>query len=200
MSDPTPNTPSATQPVTRSVDGVDVPAEGIYAIDPVHTQVGFVVRHMMVSKIRGRFTKFDAKVVIADEPVDSTVEVSIDAASIDTRDETRDSDLRAANFFDVENFPSISYTSTKVAHAGGNEWTVDGDLTVRGVTRSVPLTVEFEGGAADPWGSTRIGFSAKGEVDREDFGLTTNVALETGGFLIGKTIQLEIEAELIKQG
>jgi polyisoprenoid-binding protein YceI len=197
MSDPAPATAPAAA-ATRSVDGVDLPAVGTYGLDPTHTHVGFVVRHMMVSKVRGRFTKFDGKVVIAENPTDSTTEVTIDAASIDTREETRDADLRSANFFDVENHPSIAYTSTKVSPSG-DEWVVDGDLTIRGVTRSVPLTVTFEGGANDPWGNARIGFSATAEIDREDFGLTWNVALEAGGFMVGKSIKIEIEAELVKQ-
>jgi polyisoprenoid-binding protein YceI len=194
MSNPAPTA------LIRNVDGVDVPAPGTYVLDPAHTHVGFVARHMMVSKVRGRFTKFDGRVLVAENATDSSVEVSIDAASVDTREEQRDADLRSANFFDAENSPTLTYTSTKVTHAGGNEWTVDGDLSIRGVTRSVPLTVEFEGGAIDPWGNQRIGFSATGEVEREDFGLTYNVALETGGFMVGKTIKIEIEAELIKQG
>jgi polyisoprenoid-binding protein YceI len=189
----------AVSPV-RTLDGVELPAAGTYGFDSAHTQIGFVVRHMMVAKVRGRFTKYDGQVVIAEEPGDSTVEVSIDVASIDTREEQRDAHLRSADFFDAESSPSITFTSTKVRHADDHEWIVDGDLTIRGVTRSVPLTVEFEGGAVDPYGNTKIGFSASGEIDRDDFGLTWNVALEAGGWMVGKTIKIEIEAELIKQG
>ncbi len=190
---------TANAAVTRVVDGVEVPAPGVYGFDPAHTQIGFVVRHMMVAKVRGRFTKFDGRVVIGEDPSESSVEVTIEAASIDTREETRDNHLRSADFFDAENFPSLTYTSTKVAHAGKNRWTVDGDLTIHGVTRSVPLEVEFEGGVKDPYGNLKIGFSAEGEVDREEFGLLWNVALEAGGWVVAKTVKLEIEAELLKQ-
>ena len=190
---------TANEALTRVVDGVEVPAPGVYGFDPAHTQIGFVVRHMMVAKVRGRFTKYDGRVVIADDPSASTVEVTIEAAGIDTREETRDNHLRSPDFFDAENFPNLTYASTKVAHAGKNKWTVDGDLTIHGVTRSVTLDVEFEGGAKDPYGNVKIGFSAEGEIDREDFGLQWNVALEAGGWMVGKTIKLEIEAELIKQ-
>jgi polyisoprenoid-binding protein YceI len=201
MSDPAPTTTTTTTaPPVRTVDGLEVPVTGTYAFDPAHTHIGFVVRHMMVAKVRGRFTGYDGKVVIADGPVDSTVEVAIDAASIDTRDEQRDTHLRSADFFDVENFPQLTFASTKITHARGDEWTVDGELTIHGVTRPVTLDVQFEGGATDPWGNTKIGFSASGEIDRDEFGLSWNVALEAGGWLVGRTIKLEIEAELIRQG
>lgn len=184
---------------TRPVNGVEVPASGTYGLDVSHSHVGFVVRHLMVAKVRGRFAAFTGTVDIADDPAASSVHVDIDVASIDTRDEQRDGHLRSADFFDADNHPQMSFRSTKVAHASGDRWLVDGDLTIRGVTKPVQLTVEFEGAAVDPWGNAKIGFSATGELDREAFGLTWNQSLETGGVLVGKTVKLEIEAELVRQ-
>jgi polyisoprenoid-binding protein YceI len=154
---------------------------------------------MMVSRTKGRFADVSGTVHIAEEPLESFVEVEIQAASIDTRDETRDGHLRSPDFFDVEEHPTIGYRSTKVTPAGRGRWTVDGDLTVRGVTRPVALDVAFEGGAKDPWGGDRIGFTARGELDREAFGLTWNQALETGGVLVGKQVRIEVEAEAVRQ-
>jgi polyisoprenoid-binding protein YceI len=188
-----------TTPVTRTVDGTEVPAAGAYALDPAHSHVGMSVRHMMVSRTKGRFADVSGTVHIAEEPLESFVEVEIQAASIDTRDETRDGHLRSPDFFDVEEHPTIGYRSTKVTPAGRGRWTVDGDLTVRGVTRPVALDVTFEGGAKDPWGGDRIGFTARGELDREAFGLTWNQALETGGVLVGKQVRIEVEAEAVRQ-
>jgi len=188
-----------TTPVTRIVDGTEVPAAGAYALDPAHSHVGMSVRHMMVSRTKGRFADVSGTVHIAEEPLESFVEVEIQAASIDTRDETRDGHLRSPDFFDVEAHPTIGYRSTKVTPAGRGRWTVDGELTVRGVTRPVALDVTFEGGAKDPWGGDRIGFTARGELDREAFGLTWNQALETGGVLVGKQVRIEIEAEAVRQ-
>jgi polyisoprenoid-binding protein YceI len=189
-------TPAA---ITRSVDGTEVPVPGTYALDLSHSSVAFSVRHLMVSKTKGRFADFAGAITIAEDPLASSVEVEIQAASVDTRDETRDGHLRSPDFFDVEAFPTITYRSTKVSPAGSGRWTVDGDLTVRGVSHPVPLAVTFEGGARDPWGGARIGFTASTELDREAFGLTWNQALETGGVLVGKQVKIEIEAEAIQQ-
>ena len=125
--------------------------------------------------------------------------MTIQAASIDTRDEGRDGHLRSPDFFDVEQHPTLTYRSTGVAPAGKGRWNVEGELTVKGVTRPVPLEVTFEGAARDPWGGERIGFTASAELDREAFGLTWNQALETGGVLVGKTVKIEIEAEAVRQ-
>jgi len=186
-------------PITRVVDGAEVPAAGRYELDPSHSHVGFSVRHLMVSKTKGRFADVLATIVIDDDPQASSVEVEIPVASIDTRDETRDGHLRSADFFDADNHPTLRYRSTTVTPAGKDRWTVDGELTVRGVTLPVPLDVVFEGGARDPWGSSRIGFTAHAELDREAFGLTWNQALETGGVLVGKAVKVDIEAEAIRQ-
>jgi polyisoprenoid-binding protein YceI len=136
---------------------------------------------------------------VADDPAASSVEVTIDAASIDTGDATRDGHLRSADFLDVEGHPSLTFTSTGVRAAGSGRWAVDGDLTVRGVTRTVVLDVELEGVAADPWGGERAVFSASTEIDREDFGLVWNQALEGGGVLVGRKVKIEIEAEAVRQ-
>jgi polyisoprenoid-binding protein YceI len=183
---------------TRTVDGKELPAPGTYQLDPSHSSVGFSVRHLMVSKTKGRFTDFAATVTIGEDPLDSSVTVDIQVGSVDTRDEARDGHLTSPDFFDVENHPTITYRSTKVTPAG-RSWLVEGDLTVRGTSVSVPLTVSFEGGTVDPWGNARIGFEAHTELDREAFGLTWNQALETGGVLVGKAVKIDIEAEAIKQ-
>ena len=184
---------------TRTVDGVEVPAPGTYVLDPTHSGVHFSVRHLMVSKTKGRFADFAATVTIGDDPLDSSVEVEIRAASVDTREDSRDGHLRSPDFLDVDQYPVITYRSTKVIPDGKGRWNVDGELTVRGVTVAVPLSVAFEGGAVDPWGNARIGFEAHTELDREAFGLTWNQALETGGVLVGKVVKIDIEAEAIQQ-
>jgi polyisoprenoid-binding protein YceI len=186
-------------PLTRTIDGHEVPAAGTYELDPSHSSVGFSVRHLMVSKTKGRFGAFRGTVTIGEDPLASSVDVEIQAASIDTRDEARDGHLRSADFFDAESHPAITYRSTKVTPAGKDRWAVEGELTVRGATLAVPLEVTFEGGARDPWGGARIGFTAHTELDREAFGLTWNQALETGGVLVGKQVRIDIEAEGIQQ-
>ncbi len=192
MSDPT-------APATRTVDGVDLPAPGTFVLDPAHTHVGFTVRHMMVSKVRGQFADVAGTVTVADDPLASTVTTEIQTASIDTRDEGRDGHLRSPDFFDADTYPTITYTSTSVSNVGKGRFTVVGDLTIRDVTRPVELDVTYEGAGRDPWGNERIGLSASGEIDREAFGLTWNQALETGGVLVGKAIRIEIEVEAIRQ-
>ena len=186
-------------PITRSVDGTEVPVAGTYVLDGSHSSVGFSVRHLMVSKTKGRFDDFSGTVTIAEDPLESSVDVVIRAASVDTRDEARDGHLRSPDFFDAETHPVITYRSTKVTPAGKGRWTVEGDLTVRGTTHPVPLEVTFEGGARDPWGGARIGFAAHTELDREAFGLSWNQALETGGVLVGKQVKVGIEAEAVQQ-
>jgi polyisoprenoid-binding protein YceI len=192
-------TESTTNPAGRIVDGLELPAAGTYALDASHSQVGFAVRHVMVSKTKGRFSDVAGNVEIAENPLDSSVAVTIQTASVDTRDEQRDGHLRSGDFFDAEAYPTMTYQSRSVREAGKGRYVVEGDLTIKGVTRSVPLDLTFEGGAADPWGGVRIGFSAKAELDREAFGLTWNQALETGGVLVGKKVTIDIEAEAVKQ-
>jgi polyisoprenoid-binding protein YceI len=184
--------------LTRVVDGTEVPAPGTYAIDPSHTHAGFVVRHLMVSKVRGAFSGVTGTVTVAEDLAGSSVEVEIDPSTIDTRDAGRDEHLRSNDFFGSDDHPTISYRSTGVRKDGA-DWVLDGELTIKGVTQPVRLDVEFLGAATDPWGSSRLGFTASGEVDREAFGITWNQSLETGGVLVGKTATLEIEAELVQQ-
>jgi polyisoprenoid-binding protein YceI len=186
-------------PASRTHEGVELPVAGTYDIDPSHTNVGFVARHLMVSKTRGSFPAVSGSITIGNDPVESSVEVTIDAAGVDTGDERRDGHLRSPDFFDVEQFPTISYRSTTVTPSSEGHWDVDGELTVRGITKPVQLQVTFEGAVTDPWGNIRGGFAARAEVDREDFGLTWNQVLEGGGVLVGKKIVIEIEAEAVLQ-
>jgi polyisoprenoid-binding protein YceI len=189
-----------TTPGSRVVDGRVVPEVGVWEIDPSHQAFEFVARHLM-AKVRGRFPGVTGAATIAERPQDSTLEIEIDANTIDTKDETRDAHMRSDDFFGVEEHPKITFRSTGVRPGEGeNEWKVDGDLTIRGNTRPVTVDVEFLGSGLDPWGNKRIGFSgAVPEVDREQWGLVWNSPLETGGFLLGKNVRLEIEAELIKK-
>ena len=183
----------------RSLDGVALPPVGTYALDESHSHVGFVARHLVVAKTRGRFSSFRGELTIADDPLASSVHVEIDAASVDSRDAKRDDHLRAADFFDAEHHPTITFASTAVHADGPGRFRVDGDLTVRDVTRPVVLEVELDGTVTDPWGGTRAAFTASAEVDREDFGLNWNQVLEGGGVLVGRTVRIEIEAEAVLQ-
>ena len=188
-------TTSASPELTVQFDDTQVPQPGAYAIDRSHTTVEFVARHLMVTKVRGRFADFSGTLTVGEVPEASHVEVTIDAASISTGDPNRDAHLRSADFFDVENHPTLEFRSTKVDHHRGENWKVTGDLTIRGVTRPVVLDVEFAGAATTPWSTTAIGFTASTEVDREDWGLTWNAALETGGVVVGKRVRIELEVE-----
>ena len=192
-------TTSTTNPAIRIVGDQELPAVGTYALDASHSQVGFSVRHLMVSKTKGRFSDFAGTVTIAENPLESSVSVTIQANSVDTRDEQRDAHLRSGDFFDVEAWPTLTYESRSVRQVGEGRYILEGDLTVKGITQPVPLELTFEGGAVDPWGGVRLGFSAKAELDREAFGLTWNAALETGGVVVGKKVSIEIESEAIKQ-
>jgi len=185
--------------LTRTVDGALAPLPGTYTLDLAHSVVGFMVRHMMVSKVRGSFREFEGTIVVADDPKQSSVRTTIQAASVDTRDAQRDGHLKSADFFDTEKFPTLEFVSTSVVPVSGSDWKVAGDLTIHGVTRPVTLDVEFNGGTGDPYGGTRIGFSASTEIDREEFGMTFNAALETGGVVVSKNVKIEIEAEAILQ-
>ena len=187
-------------PAVRLVEGEQVPAAGTYALDPSHSHVGFAIRHLMVSKVRGRFSDFAGTVEIAENPLESKVSVTIQTASADTRDENRDAHLRSEDFFDSENWPTMTYRSRSVRPTGKGRYIVDGDLTIKDVTAAVPLEVTFEGGGADPWGGVRIGFSATAELDREAFEINWNSPLDGGGFVLGKKVSIEIEAEAVKQG
>ena len=168
-----------------------LPATGTWTIDPTHTTVGFSARHLMAARVRGSFKTFSGKIDIGENPEVSTVEVSIDAASIDTGVDDRDNHLRSPDFLDVENFKSLEFASTKVRPVGGG-YEVDGNLTIRGTSRPVTLQMQYLGVMTDPWGNEKALFSASTEIDREDFGLTWNAPLEAGGWLVGKTVAIEI--------
>jgi polyisoprenoid-binding protein YceI len=183
----------------RTFEGFELPGPGDWQLDPAHTAVEFVARHLMVTKVRGRFHRVDGAIHVAEHPADSWVEVKIDAASVETGDGQRDEHLRSPDFFDVERYPEITFRSKKLEGSSPGHFLVLGDLTVHGVTRPITLDVEYAGVTADPWGGTRAGFSASTEINREDFGLTWNVALESGGFVVGKKVRLEFEIEAIKQ-
>ena len=178
---------------------VEIPGyiAGTWAIDPVHSEVSFVVRHMMVSKVRGRFDKFEGTFTTAENPLESTVTASVDLSTINTGQEQRDAHIRSSDFFDVENHPTMTYRSTGV-RAHGDGYAVDGQLTLKGVTKDVPLALELNGFGPDPYGGTRAGFTATAEISRSDFGVSYNAAIEGGGVVVSDkvTIQLEIEAVL----
>ena len=170
---------------------------GTWTIDPAHSEVGFVVRHLMVSKVKGRFGKVDGTITVADDVLASSVEATVETASIDTRDENRDNHLRSGDFFEVEKYPTMNFRSTGLS-GDGEDFTMDGDLTIKGTTRPVSFRLEFNGASANPLagGKPTAGFSATTEISRKDFGLEWNVALESGGVLVGDkvTITLEVEA------
>ena len=169
-------------------------------IDPAHTLAEFSVRHMMIATVRGRFGAVSGTIRLdEDDPTRSTADVSIDAASIDTRVEQRDAHLRSADFLEAETYPTIAFRTTGIARKGENRYDVTGDLTIRGVTKSVVLDVTEEGRARSPWGQTVVGFRATTTIDRRDYGLRWNQAIETGGVLVGNEVKIAIEAEAVKQ-
>ncbi|MBX6384973.1 MAG: YceI family protein [Microbispora sp.] len=183
----------------REWEGLKIPTAGEFALDKTHTRVGFVVKHMMVSKVRGHFADYDSKIVIAENPLESSVDVTIKAGTIETGVADRDGHLRSDDFLSAEKFPEITFRSKRVSDRSGNEFTLVGDLTIRDVTKEVELKVEFNGAATNPWGQEIFGFEAEAEIDREEFGLTWNQALETGGVLVGKKVKIEIEGEAVRQ-
>ena len=182
---------------TRTVDGKEVPVAGTWNLDATHTTITFEVRHMMISKVRGSFGGSSGTIEVAEDPAKSTLEVTIDTASVESGTEDRDNDLRSPNFFDVENHPQMTFRSSGVETLGDG-YRVDGELTIKGVTRSVALDFEFTGGLVDPYGMQRVAFSASTEIDREDWDLTYNMALETGGVMVGKQIKISIDTEAVK--
>lgn len=171
---------------------------GVWEIDPSHSNVEFVARHLL-SKVRGRFTGFEGAITLADDPSRSSVEATIDAGTVDTHNADRDAHLRSPDFLDVERFPTLSFRSTSVAEDGEGRYRVEGDLTIRGVTRPVTLELEYLGWSDDPWGGKRAGFSAVSEIDRHDFGATWNLAVETGGVVVGRKVRIELEIEAVLQ-
>ena len=176
-----------------------VAAKTTWAIDAGHSNVEFAVKHLMISTVRGRFPDVAGTVLLdAESQSKSAVEVTVNVASIDTRQEQRDEHLRSADFFDVANFPILTFKSTSIRR-DGDSFLVDGDLTIRGVTKPVTLRATEEGRTRDPWGGERIGFSASTKVNRRDFGLTWNQVLEAGGFAVGDEVKITLDVELVKQ-
>ncbi len=171
---------------------------GTWELDPAHSEVSFSVRHMMISKVRGSFGVKKATIVAPENPLDTVITASVDVTSIDTKDEGRDTHLRSGDFFDVETYPTMEFASTGVRLQDG-DFLVDGDLTIRGVTKPATFEVEFGGFGVDPWGNQKAGATAKTVIDREEFGLTWNAALETGGVLVGKDVTIELDLQGAKQ-
>ena len=166
-------------------------------IDPIHSEVGFSVRHMMVSKVRGRFTAFSGQLVTGEHPEDSSVTAEIDLASINTGQEQRDEHIKSADFFEVETYPTMTYRSTGIRVEDG-EYVLDGDLTLKGVTKSVPLHLELNGFGPDPFGGVRAGFTATGELNRRDFNVNFTAPMSNGGVVVADKIQLHLEIEAVK--
>ena len=177
--------------------------QSVWALDPSHSVVEFSAKHMMITTVRGQFGTVEGKIVVNEtNPQESTAEVEIDAAGIDTRAEQRDTHLRSADFLDVENFPKLTFRSRRVDGSwkeAGDTFKVIGDLTIRGTTREVTLDVTYEGAGKDPWGGERVSFSADTKIDRRDYGLVWNVGLETGGVLVSHEIRIHLEAQAVKQ-
>ena len=180
-----------------SETAVEIPGyvAGTWDLDPVHSHIGFVARHLMVSKVRGHFSKFQAQIVTAPNPLESSATATIDLSSVETGNDTRDNDLRSSNFFDAATHPEMTFRSTGIRREGDG-LALDGDLTIRGVTRPVSLAFEVNGFGPDPFGGTRAGFSAHGEINRTDFGVSFNAPVP-GGVMISEKIQIEIEAEAV---
>lgn len=170
-----------------------------WTIDAGHSHIQFSARHMMIAKVRGRFQTFTGKVEFDEEnPANSSVNVEIEVASIDTRDEKRDGHLTSPDFLDAANYPSMTFVSKRIEMVDGTHGKIIGDLTMRGVTREVTLETEYNGQAKSPWGTTSAGFTASTKINRKDWGVNWNVALETGGVLVGEEITIEIELEIVK--
>jgi polyisoprenoid-binding protein YceI len=172
-------------------------APGVWNVDTAHSGLSFVVKHLMISKVRGSFDIFSGTVTVPEDRLASTISVTVDPSSINTGDAARDGHLKTNDFFAVEEFPTWTFTSTAV-QAKGSEYVVIGDLTMRGVTKSVELAVEFDGVGTDPWGNTKAGFAAEGEINRKDWGIEYNAALETGGVLVGEKVKLQLDVQLVK--
>lgn len=183
-------------PAVRTVDNRTVPAPGAYAIDPTHSSLELVARHLMVTKVRSRFERWSAELVIADDPTASTLVVAIDTASFASGDANRDGHVRSADFLDVEQFPTATFRSSAIVPTD-DAWTVTGDLTIKDTTAPVTLDVTFGGAVTDPFGNSKVLFSADAELDREDWGITWNAPLEAGGVLVSKKIRLELEVQAV---
>lgn len=172
----------------------------VYAVDPAHSSAEFVVRHLMIAKVRGRFSGLSGTIELeAGSDLPTAVRATIDAATVDTREPQRDAHLKSADFFEVDKYPTLDFVSTRI-EGTPNDFTIHGDLTIHGVTRSVALKAEFEGRNPDPWGGQRIGYSASTTIDRKDYNMTFNAALETGGVMVGDEVKIELNVEGVLQG
>jgi polyisoprenoid-binding protein YceI len=184
-------------PYVRLIDGVEAPAPGDWVFDAVHTNIMFVARYAMLTKVRGRFNTFDGTIHVAEKPEDSWVELRIDASSISTDNEQRDAHLRSGDFLDLESEPDITFRSTKVERAEGSRFRITGELSIRGVKKEVTFDVDYAGMAVGIDGRTRVAFAAALEIDRDDYNVSWNMAIETGGVLVGKHVQIELEIQAV---
>ena len=182
------------QDTTRTVDNRMVPAVGTWTIDPTHSTIAAVARHLMVTKVRGHFASFSGTINVAEDPAASTVEFIMDAASISTGAEDRDNHLRSGDFLDVETYPTLKFRSTSI-EADGDRWKLTGDLTIRDITKPIVVDLEFLGVANDPWGNAKAAFGASAQLERKNWDLTWNVPLAQGGVLVSDTFKIEIEAQ-----
>jgi polyisoprenoid-binding protein YceI len=170
---------------------------GVWNVDTSHSTVGFIARHLMIAKVRGHFATFSGTINVAENPLESTVEATVDLSSVDTGDSGRDEHLRSADFFTVDAHPQMTFRSTHLKE-DGDDYVLFGDLTINGVTRDLELELEFEGVSGDPWGGTRAGFTAATEVNRKDWGLEWNASLETGGVLVGDKVKIQLDIEAVR--
>ena len=184
---------------TRPFEGLQIPAAGTYLLDAAHKRVGFVAKHLMIAKVRGQFAEATATITIGEDPLTSSVTASIVAASIETGQVDRDNHLRSGDFSEAEKYPTLEFRSTGIKSHAGAEFVLDGELTIKDTTKPVELVVEFEGAAVNGYGKNIFAFSAHTEIDREEWGLTWNMALESGGVMVGKKVKIEIEGEAIRQ-
>jgi len=182
----------------RTVEGVELPPVGTWKLDPAHTAIEFVARHML-TKVRGRFTGSDGTIEIAERPEDSKVEIEVDTATIQSNQEQRDTHLKSGDFLEVERFPKITFASKELRLTGESTFQLVGDLTIKGVTREVTLDAEFLGWGPSPMGGNVMSFSARTTINREDWDMTWNVVVETGGFLVSKKVDIEIDVEAVQQ-
>jgi len=192
-------TDSMTTTTTTTATGARTVSSGTYALDPSHSRIGFVARHAMVTKVRGSFNDFEGSGSFdAEDPTKSRLQLTIQAASIDTRNADRDGHLRSNDFFDMDTFPQITFVSTQVKRVDEENYEVTGDLTIKGVTKPVTVEFEYSGSAVDPYGNTRIGLDGKTTVNRKDWGVNWNAALEAGGVLVSEKVTLEFEVSAIQ--
>lgn len=184
---------------TEAINRTQAPAAGKYLLDPSHSDLRIVARHLMVSKVTGTFGEMTGTIEVAEDPTDSAVEIVARAATIETGTADRDTHLRSPDFLDAEKYPEITFKSTAIA-SSGNEWKLTGDLTIRDITKPATFNLVYEGDATDPYGNKKVAFTATGQIDREQWGLTWNVPLEGGGVLVSKHFKVEFDVQGVLQG